>query len=242
LEMWRIGVSAVALPPRIGDVKKDSPAARAGLRSGATILSINDTTVTKYSELEDRILPRPGIPMKFTWSYEGAVHSAVITPSKGEAAAEGERIDVKDVGQIGIGPYYERVRMSLPDAVVYGARNFAYFFDAIMDFLGKLFSGNATIRAVGGPVRIGIMAGEMIRWGFEHLVYFIAFVSLNLAIFNLLPILPFDGGHFVLGLVEIVTRRRIGTKAQQVLGQVGFVILIIMMVFILSVDLFNVFR
>lgn len=241
-EAWRIGIVSAELPPRIGDVKRESPAARAGLRTGALVLSINDTTVTKYSELEDRILPRPGVPMKFTWEQDGVVQSAVITPSSGEAAAEGERVDVKEVGQIGIGPYYAKVRISFSDAVVYGWRSFANLFEAIIDFLRKLFTGNATLRAIGGPLRVGIMAGDMIRWGFSYLIYFLAFFSLNLAIFNLLPILPFDGGHFVLGLVEIVTRRRIGVKVQQALGQVGFIILIVLMVFILAVDIFNVFR
>lgn len=238
---WRIGIISY-LPARIGDVKKQSPAERAGLRSGATVLSINDTTLTRYSDLEDRILPRPGVPMKFTWEDRGVVRSAVITPAAGEAASEGKRLDVVKVGQIGISPYYERVRISFGEAVVYGSRAFAGLFMAIIGFLGKLFSGHATIRAIGGPLRVGIMAGDMIRWGFSYLIYFLAFFSLNLAIFNLLPILPFDGGHFVLGLIETVTRRPIGRKVQQVLMQVGFIILVVLMVFILSVDIFNIVR
>lgn len=240
-EAWRIGIVS-QLPARIGDVKKDSPAERAGLRTGATILSINDTTVTKYAELEDRILPRPGEPMKFVWEYGGKIHTSVITPASGEAASEGERLDVVKVGQIGISPYYEKVRISVGEAVVYGSRAFANLFNSIIDFLGKLVSGHATIRAIGGPLRVGVMAGDMIRWGFNYLIYFLAFFSLNLAIFNLLPILPFDGGHFVLGLVELVTRRRLGKKVQTVLTQAGFVILIALMVFILSVDIFNLVR
>jgi regulator of sigma E protease len=240
-EAWRIGIVS-QLPARIGDVKKESPAERAGLRTGATILSINDTTVTKYSELEDRILPRPGRPMKFVWEYGGKIHTSVITPASGEAASEGERLDVVKVGQIGISPYYEKVRISIGEAVVYGSRAFANLFNSIIDFLGKLVSGHATIRAIGGPLRVGVMAGDMIRWGFNYLIYFLAFFSLNLAIFNLLPILPFDGGHFVLGLVELVTRRRLGKRVQTILTQAGFILLIVLMALILSVDIFNLVR
>ncbi len=240
-EAWRIGIIS-HLPARIGDVKKQSPAERAGLRRGATILSINDTTVTKYAELEERILPRPGRPMKFVWELEGKIQTSVITPVTGEAASEGERLDVVKVGQIGISPYYEKVRISVGEAVFYGSRAFANLFNSIIAFLGKLFSGQATIRAIGGPLRVGVMAGDMIRWGFNYLIYFLAFFSLNLAIFNLLPILPFDGGHFVLGLIELVTRRKLGRKVQTVLTQAGFVILIVLMAFILSVDIFNLVR
>jgi regulator of sigma E protease len=239
--VWRIGIISY-LPARVGDIKRESPAERAGLRPGATILSINDTTVTRFSDLEDRILPRPGVPMKFTWEQGGVVRSAVITPASAEAASEGERLDVVKVGQIGISPYYEKVRISFGEAAVYGSRAFANLFRAIIDFLGKLFTGHATIRAIGGPLRVGAMAGDMIRWGFSYLIYFLAFFSLNLAIFNLVPILPFDGGHFVLGLIELVTRRTIGRKVQQALMQVGFIILLLLMVFIFSVDVFNFVR
>ncbi len=240
-ESYRIGVTSHA-PPRIGDVKKDSPAERAGLRSGALILSINDTSVTMYADLEKRIRPNIGRPLKFIWEYEGELHTAMITPASVEAAAEGDRLDVVDEGQIGVGPYYEKVRISFAEASVYGWRAFAGLLDAIIDFLRKLFTGRATIRAVGGPLRVGVMAGDMIRWGFSYLVYFLAFFSLNLAIFNLFPILPFDGGHFVLALIELVTRRKIGMRVQQALAQVGFVILVVLMVFILTVDIFNLVR
>jgi regulator of sigma E protease len=238
---WRIGIISY-LSARIGDVKKQSPAERAGLRPGATVLAINDTTVTSFFDIERRCARRLGVPMKFTWEYRGVVRSAVITPVAGEEASEGKRLDVVKVGQIGVSPYYERVRITFGEAVVYGSRTFAGMFAAIIGFLGKLFSGHATIRAIGGPLRVGIMAGDMIRWGFSYLIYFLAFFSLNLAIFNLLPILPFDGGHFVLGLIETVSRRPIGRRVQQVLMQAGFILLIVLMVFILSVDIFNIVR
>lgn len=240
-QSYRIGIES-HLEARVGDVKKGSPADRAGLRSGALILAIDDTLVAKYADLERRIRPNIGKAMAFTWEYEGEIRTAAIVPEAAEAAAEGERLDVVKEGQIGIGPYYAKVRISFAEAAVYGWRAFSNLFDNIIGFLSKLFTGKATLRAVGGPLRVGIMAGDMIRWGFNYLVYFLAFFSLNLAIFNLLPVLPFDGGHVVLALFELVTRRRIGKRVQHALGQIGFVILILLMVFILTVDVFNVVR
>lgn len=238
---WRIGVVSYS-PARIGNVKKGSPADKAGLRPGASILSIEDTSVTAFSDLERRIRPNAGKPLKFVWEYEGKIHEAIITPSSVEAAAEGEKLDVVKEGQIGVGPYYRKVRISFLEACKYGWQSFAALFRSIISFLGKLFTGKATVRAVGGPIRVGIIAGDMLRWGFSYLVYFLAFFSLNLAIFNLLPILPFDGGHFVLSLAEIVTRRRMSKSVQQKLAQVGFVILVALMAFVLAVDMFNIFR
>jgi len=237
---WDIGIQA-PLPAKVGDVKKGSPADRAGIRPGAMILSINDTTVTKYSELEEFIHPRPGVPMKFTWELDGETHSATITPAATDAASGGERLDVVKVGGIGIGPPLESIRIPFVDAVRYGTRGYVDLIYAILGFLKKLVTGKATVRAVGGPLRVGIMAGDMLAWGFSYLIYFLAFFSLNLAIFNLIPMLPFDGGHFVLYGVELVSGRSINRKVQQVMMQVGFIILIVLMIFILFVDIFNIF-
>jgi regulator of sigma E protease len=238
--IWRLGLKA-PLPAKVGNVKKGSPAEKAGIRRGAVILSINDTTVTAYKDLEEFIHPRPGVPMEFEWELDGEIHSAEITPASIDAPSGGERIDVIKVGGIGIGPPYEMVRIPFGDAVRYGSRGFVDLVYAILGFLKKLITGNATIRAVGGPLRVGIMAGDMLAWGFSYLVYFLAFFSLNLAIFNLLPVLPFDGGHFVLYMVELVSGRSINRRVQQVMMQVGFIILVMLMVFILLMDIFNIF-
>jgi regulator of sigma E protease len=238
--LWDIGIRS-PLPAKVGDVKKGSPAEEAGIRPGAIILSINDTTVTEYAELEEFIHPRPGIPMDFTWELDGEVHAATITPAGVDASSGGERLDVVKVGGIGIGPPLESMRIPFADAVKYGTEGFVDLVYAILAFLKKLVSGKATVRAVGGPLRVGIMAGDMLAWGFSYLIYFLAFFSLNLAIFNLIPILPFDGGHFVLYTVELVSRRSINRKVQQVMMQVGFIILIALMIFILFVDIFNIF-
>jgi regulator of sigma E protease len=231
-----------ASPARIGDVKKDSPAYKAGIRSRARIAAINDTTVYTYLEVAEKIYARNGIPMKFTWEQDGKIQSAVITPGSMDAPSEGEKLDVVKVGAIGIGEYYEKVGVSFGKAVVYGSRAFYNLFESIMDFLGKLVTGKATVRAVGGPIRVGVMAGDMARWGFSYLINFLAFFSMNLAIFNLLPILPFDGGHFVLFLFEAVTGIKPGAKLQNIMMQAGFILLVALMAGILFLDLFNLFR
>ena len=238
--LWEIGVRS-PLPAKVGDVKKGSPAEKAGIRPGAVILSINDTTVTEYAELEEFIHPRPGVPMEFVWEHEGRRDSATIIPAGVDASSGGERLDVVKVGGIGIGPPLESMRIPFTDAVSYGTEGFVDLVYAILAFLKKLVTGKATVRAVGGPLRVGIMAGDMLAWGFSYLIYFLAFFSLNLAIFNLIPILPFDGGHFVLYGVELVSGRSINRKVQQVMMQVGFIILVALMVFILFVDIFNLF-
>ena len=229
-------------PPRVGDVQKDSPADKAGVRWGSIILAINDTMITEFTDIQEMVQPRPGVALKFTWEHEGIIHTEMITPGTSQAAVEGERLDVVDVGSIGIGEYYERIDISFPDAVKYGVRAFNGLVAGILDFLWKLVRMKATIRAVGGPLRVGMMAGEMVRWGFNYLISFLAFFSVNLAIFNLLPILPFDGGHFVIYLGELITRRKMNMRAMQVLMRIGFIFFITLVVLILFVDVLNLIK
>ena len=107
----------------------------------------------------------------------------------------------------------------------------------ITSFLALLLTGRAGVDALGGPILITQMAGDMARWGFNYLMYFLAFFSVNLCIFNLLPILPFDGGHLALFLYEGVTRRRVNKRLRELLAQAGFVLLILLMVFVVVIDL-----
>ncbi len=227
--------------PMIGDVKRDGPAYDAGMRGGAMVISVNDTTVNTYIELEQLVHDRLDVPLDFVWVQGGDTMSATITPEGMDTAKEGEKLDIIQVGAIGINEHYEKEKVSFGESVKLGARAYREMFVGIMQFLKKLVTGNASIRAVGGPLRVGVMAGEMVRWGFNYLLSFIAFFSLNLAIFNLLPILPFDGGHFVIFLVEGITGRKPSPKVEEVMGQVGFFILIALMAFIFAVDIFNLF-
>ncbi len=228
--------------PLIGVVKRDGPAFDAGMKSGALIISVNDTTVYTYGELTQLIYGRLDVPMDFEWIQNGDILSATITPEGMDVGTSGEILDIIQVGAIGIEAYYENEKVGFGESVRLGSRAYKEMFIGIMQFLKKLVTGHATIRAVGGPLKVGAMAGEMVRWGFNRLLSFIAFFSLNLAIFNLLPMLPFDGGHFVIFLVEGVTGRKPSPRVEEVMGQVGFIILIALMVLIFANDIFNFLR
>ena len=104
-------------------------------------------------------------------------------------------------------------------------------------FLKRLVSGNGSSRELAGPVAIAQMAGQSAKHGLESLFSFMALLSVNLAVLNLLPIPMLDGGHlFVMG-IEAVTRRELSTKHKEVLQQVGFVFLLALMIYVTANDI-----
>jgi regulator of sigma E protease len=94
--------------------------------------------------------------------------------------------------------------------------------------------------AVGGPIRIGQVAGEMLRWSFSHLMHFIAFFSVNLFLLNLLPIPVLDGGHVLFLICEVIMGRRVHERVQAIATQVGLIFLLLFMTFVVVVDVLKV--
>ena len=100
-----------------------------------------------------------------------------------------------------------------------------------------MFSGRVSTREVGGPIAIGMAAGESARRGAEDFLLFMAAISVNLAVLNLLPIPLLDGGQFLFLLAEAVTRRPITGRVREGLTMAGFIALVMLMVLAFSNDI-----
>jgi regulator of sigma E protease len=223
--------------PAVGQVKRDSPAYRAGIRDGAIIESINDTTIFSFYDIERIVHANPDVTLAVTWRQDGVQNTDSITPVPKKVLKAGTKTEFEIVGQMGVGPPYKNERVPIHRAFVMGFNSANGMITEIVSFLSLLFTGRAGVDALGGPILITQMAGDMARWGFNYLIYFLAFFSINLCIFNLLPILPFDGGHLALFLYEGVTRQRVNKRLRELLTQAGFVLLILLMVFVVVIDL-----
>jgi len=107
----------------------------------------------------------------------------------------------------------------------------------IVGYLEKLVTGKMGVRTLGGPILITQTAGDFANWGFDYLLIFLAFFNINLCVFNLVPILPFDGGHLAILAWEGVTRRPINRRVREWFTQGGFILIILLMVFVVVLDL-----
>jgi len=133
-----------------------------------------------------------------------------------------------------------------PGAGVFGAIEYGFVqtWDVValtVDFLRDLFTGAASPRIVGGVIQIGHLSGQVVRMGPEAFLGFMALFSVNLAVLNLLPIPVLDGGHLVFLAFEAVRRRPLSIQQRMRASQVGFVIVVAIMVWAVANDVLRLF-
>jgi len=101
----------------------------------------------------------------------------------------------------------------------------------------KMFQGVVSPKSLGGPILIAQIAGAQVQEGIIPFVMFMALLSINLAILNLLPIPVLDGGHLLFYVVELVIGREVNLRWREMAQQVGFVLLILLMIFVFMMDI-----
>ena len=107
--------------------------------------------------------------------------------------------------------------------------------------IAKLISGEISTDTIGGPIMIAKMAGDQAKAGLAHLISFIALISINLAIINLLPIPILDGGHLLFFIIEAIKKRPVSVKVREVAQQIGLFILILLIILVFYNDITNIF-
>ncbi len=231
----RVGISPY-VPSVIGRVKSGKPAYEVGMRTGAVIESINDTLTTRFSDVQRIINANAERPLLVRWSLDGVAHTDTITPEAVQTLAPGSKTEFVTVGAIGIQQYYEQRRENILRATQMGFRATHNLMGEIVGYLRLLFTGKMGVDTLGGPILITQMAGDVSRWGIDYLMGFLAFFSVNLCIFNLLPLLPFDGGHLMMFAYEGMVGRPVNARIRNWMLQGGFILVIVLMLFVVSLD------
>ncbi|MBC8423210.1 RIP metalloprotease RseP [bacterium] len=227
-QVWYLGLEP--MDTMVGLVQKGGPAAEMGLRTGDRILALNDEDVHSFGAIARIINAHADQSVSVRWEREGVVMEASVVPE----AAEG-RPD-STIGRIFFDQYYESQPVGVFEGLRFGYLATTRTISATFSTLSEFFLGRLGMDAVGGPIRIGQVAGEMLRWSFGHLMQFIAFFSVNLFLLNLLPIPVLDGGHVVFILLEMIFRRQVHERVQAIATQVGLIMLLLFMTFVIVVD------
>jgi len=219
---------------RVGRVLNGGPADRAGLSEGDRILSVDGRPVRYFEDIAEIINRRAGEETEVRWEHDGEVREAMIVPKASDApGADGE---LETIGRIFFEPYLESRPIGLWKSVTGGlARTFGYV-AMTLAFLREALSFQMSADAVGGPIAIFQMAGQMAGWGLSNLLFFIAFFSTQLFLLNLLPIPVLDGGHIILMIPELFGRE-VSEKLRLRLTQIGMILLLGIIVLVVFNDL-----
>lgn len=224
-------------PPVISTVVEDRPGAQAGLAVGDTVLTFDGAPVRTWQDMVGLIEGRSGQVVAIEVGRQGGRLTLLATPAPEEIR---DSAGVRTVGRLGIaGPLLPETRepVSLGASVVEGGRRTVAVAGLIVGVVRGMFSGAVSTREVGGPIAIGVMAGESARLGPEAFLAFMAMISVNLAVLNLLPIPILDGGQFLFLLAEGITRRPVRGKVRDWLTMAGLVAIAMLMVLAFSNDI-----
>ena len=215
------------LEPEIYSVGKDSPAEKAGLLGGDMILAINDRNIKSYFTVSEMISQSLGQVLKFKIDRKGEVLEMSVTPQQVD---EGYAIGIRTLI-----PMKEEKYTLLP-AMQKSLRDISQLMSLILDAVRKMIVGKLSLKSMSGPIDIAKFSHSALQSGLSNFFMLIAFISLNLGIINLFPIPVLDGGHLMIYSIEAVIRREFSPRVKTMLMNIGFVILIALMVFIILND------
>lgn len=246
------------VPSVVGGVSEGSPADSVGLRAGDRVLAVEQQPVVFWRQMADRIGRSGGAPLTVRWfradslaggetpaaavveqQARGRVYEAVVRP-----AVEGDRavLGVYDIqydpalmeAVLGI----REQRYGLGGAAVAGLEETWTTTATIAVSLKRVFTGRDNFREnVGGPVAIARVTKQAAERGARFFWRIVAFLSITLAIMNILPIPALDGGHLVFLLYEAVTRREPSVRVRLALQQIGMAVLVLFMAFVIFNDI-----
>jgi regulator of sigma E protease len=222
-----------SLPPVIAEVDGGTPADRAGMKPGDAIVAMNGKPVVTWQQLVDGVHSSGGHSIQFQIRRSGEQLTLDITPM------QGTDLDGQPVWQVGVLPNtdvdYER--QSFFEASKDAAASTVSGIRQIGQVLIGLFSGKVSIRQLAGPVGIARISGEAAKRGLPTLLEFMAVISLNLGLLNLLPIPILDGGHILLLAIEGILRRDLSLAVKERFVQVGLVFLLGIFAFVMYSDI-----
>jgi regulator of sigma E protease len=223
------------VPPVVGGIQGGSPASGAAMRKGDRILSIDGVEVGDWFEVGDAIRERPDRDIEIVWERDGREMRASLHTDVGEEPdPDGGSVEI---GLIGIMRPWATRRLGPGEAILSSARFTASTFAQVCEFFWQLLTLRASADQLGGPIRVVRMASESARWGGSYFFTFMAIMSVNLCVINLLPLPILDGGHLLLLLLEKLRKRTLTERQLLVWQQIGLAFFGVVMVLLVVRDI-----
>jgi len=227
---YDIGYAGLApqLPAEVPGVLPGSPAEKAGLRPGDRIVAVNGEPVRHFYDVMRLVGASPDRELTLTIERDGSTIQVRATPR-----------NVDGQGKLGIPPPNPTVlkRLGLPRALAQAVRENVRMTRLTFVVIGRMLSGRASLRQMSGPIDIARFSGAAARTGTVSFIWLLGMISLQLAIFNLLPIPVLDGGHLAVIGVESALRRDFSDRTKERILNIGFWLIIMLVVVVLFNDI-----
>lgn len=240
-----LGYGRYTIPAVIGEVLPDSVAASAGFEPGDQILSVDGYKVRGFEDFQRYVATSPARQVVVEIERAGTPRTLTLIP---------EAVEVEDrfgnsqrIGRIGVSRDVEDTDIVLyrpgpVEAVGMTVEEIRFIVQRTAAFLGDFFVGRGDVEQLGGPVKVAKVSGEVATLGIIALINLMALLSLNIGIFNLLPVPMLDGGHLMFYTVEAIRGRPLSLRTQEIGARFGFALVMALMVFTLFNDtIFPVF-
>jgi len=217
-------------PPTVGAVQEKSIAEQAGILSGDKFLSIDGQVISRFEDIKRIISMNSGVPVSIVVERTGGTQLIELTP---ELVSQKDRFGGEQtMGKIGIVSDKLEHKKWTPLVAVQKASIESWRITAdTLKAIGQIIQGTRGSKEIGGPLRIAEMSGDVAEDGAWALIWFMAVISINLGMINLFPVPLLDGGHLLFYSFEMILRRPLKEKTQEVGMQIGLTLVVTLMVF-----------
>lgn len=229
------------LKPAIGDVTEGSPAHQAGLQKDDQVIEINGLAIKSWEEMAGIITGSKGKSLALTVRRGESIFAAKVIPKQVSAKnIFGEEIKRYVIGIKSSGDTFVKDLnpfQALSESIIQTWR----ISKLVVISIVKIVQGTISAENIGGPIMIAEMAGQQAREGAVNFIFFIALLSVNLGVLNILPIPVLDGGHLIFFFIEAATGHPVSIKVREIAQQAGIAILILLMIFVFYNDIARIF-
>ena len=232
-----VGFGKVVIPAIVGDIVADSAAEVSGLEIGDEIIAVEGRTVRDFNALRGYIYENAGKPILLTIDRRGRELDIEITPDVVE-----DRCLMTSYGRLGVHSVEGELRVMGPFEALSTASVDSFTMSAAMlRGIGRLVSGNANQGEIGGPVKIAEISGRVANQGLISFALFVAVISINLGLVNLLPVPALDGGHLTFFGIEALMGRPLSPRFQELIMRAGMLLLLTLILVVTFFDITNIF-
>ncbi|HLK47850.1 MAG TPA: RIP metalloprotease RseP [Bryobacteraceae bacterium] len=219
---------------QLGAIEPGYPAEKAGLQKGDVLIAVNGQAIHSVYKFQEMTKNSAGKPLEIEYNRKGQVHTSTVQPVYA-------KLDGPARWMIGVAPQQKlhliTTRLSLPEALSESIRQNTRGAMLIGSFLEGVVQRRMSPKTISGPIVIAQLSGEAARQGPSAFFLLMSMVSLNLAIFNLLPIPILDGGVIVMLLVEMIMQRDLSLSVKEAVLKLGFVFILMIVAFVIYNDI-----